>query len=113
MYYEENQISKYLLCPKCLIKYDEPKMLPCGRIVCNNCILTFLDSVNTTHAKDFKCILCPDLHMWPRLEFPTCEPLALLLLEKPNDISRGEAADNLRQNLNELQNQLDEFANTV
>lgn len=113
MFYEEQQINKYLLCPKCQTRFDEPKILPCGKIVCNNCILTYLDSVTTSNSKDFKCIVCTELHSWPRQEFPTCEQLAALLLEKPNDISRGEAADNLRQNIIDLQNQLDELNSTM
>ena len=57
MFYSEDQISKYLLCQKCENRFDEPSVLPCGKMVCSTCVqdLTkrFLDN-------QFKCICLND-----------------------------------------------------
>ena len=38
MFYDEHEINNTLNCPMCEIRYEEPKQLPCGQIICNYCV---------------------------------------------------------------------------
>ena len=99
-------MSDILNCPNCKKIYDEPKMLPCGKVVCTDCLSIILYKVNRT-SKEFKCLLCTEYHSLPKSgKFPTCEPLMNLIRKKPNDIFRCEALENLRSNLKQIQHEV-------
>jgi hypothetical protein len=38
MFYEYEKIENQLKCPICLDKYVSPRILPCGKTLCQNCI---------------------------------------------------------------------------
>ena len=46
------------LCSRCKLKYDVPKLLPCGFTICTNCEL----EVISNGIKQFKCNLCERIH---------------------------------------------------
>ena len=72
MFYEEAKIDEILKCGQCKRKLDEPRIIPCGKAVCNACFETILKSTN---EKDntFDCILCKATHK--NAEFPVSESL--------------------------------------
>ena len=71
MFYDENEINNTLNCPMCEIRYEEPKQLPCGQIICNYCV-SKLD-------KEFNCSFCLKNHQIPTESFPTCDLISKLL----------------------------------
>ena len=38
MFYEYEKIESQLKCPMCFEKYVSPRILPCGKTICQNCI---------------------------------------------------------------------------
>lgn len=96
MFYEESQISGYLNCPKCLKRYDEPKILPCGKIICNTCINTF------SGVEKFMCPFCNEAHQIPKKGLPICELRLNLLLTTPEEVYRGKNVEDLKQALKNL-----------
>lgn len=75
MFHEKNQVNNFLNCPNCKIRYNEPKVLPCGNIICNRCI-SKLDKI-------FKCKHCLLAHLKPDDGFPSSELVINYLLIKP------------------------------
>lgn len=106
MFYEENQINKLLNCSKCNIKFDVPKVLPCGKKICSKCVkLIKLED----DLREFECIMCSEEHVMPKSGLPTCETLSVLLLEKPNEVYRSQNVEKLKKNLNEIRLHLDKL----
>ncbi len=51
MFYQEASIVHLLNCQNCKLKYDEPRLMPCGKTVCNRCIRSFYGSQQTTVSR--------------------------------------------------------------
>lgn len=89
MFYEQNKIEPFLKCSKCYEKFDEPRVLPCGKTVCSLCLKTLI----TDKKKEgcFECCMCQASHN-TNAEFPvnelvkglmrTCEVLQSDLVKK-------------------------------
>ena len=71
MFYGESEINNILNCPMCQARYDEPKILPCGQIICSYCVAN-LD-------KEFNCSFCSKVHVVPNESFQTCVLISKLL----------------------------------
>ena len=69
MFFEQDQILTVLNCSKCINRIDEPRLLPCGNTVCNDCITTLTVSRNP-NSNMFECAMCLNEHMLPNEEFP-------------------------------------------
>ena len=105
-----SELSDLLICPNCSGAYDEPKVLPCGQIVCTKCIAIILYRINKT-CKEFKCLLCTDYHKLPvgtKMEFPTCEPLLKLVRKRSNTLAKD-----LKSHLAGLRGKLDQLKKDV
>lgn len=100
MFYEEKQIKKALNCEKCQRKFQIPYVLPCGRIICNRCLLS-LD-------KNTKCNFCSNHHN-SSATYPICRPLLDLLTEEPIDVNNTHSSKLLKQNLKAIQSQLNDL----
>ena len=83
MFYEESQIREFLNCPKCSKRYDEPKILPCGKVICNTCINSY------SGTPEFCCSFCRELHKIPNCGLPICELRMNLLLTTPEEVYRS------------------------
>ncbi len=95
MFYEQNKIEPFLKCSKCYEKFDEPRVLPCGKTVCSLCLKTLI----TDKKKEgcFECCMCQASHN-TNAEFPvnelvkglmrTCEVLQSDLVKKFNFSTR-------------------------
>jgi hypothetical protein len=105
MFYSENDIISELKCPMCNDIYDEPKMLPCGNAVCNQCILT-IESNRIKETNDFKCVICNEMHQFAKKGFPLCKPLYKILSKSSNAIYRGEQIEKLAANIKFIENEL-------
>lgn len=51
MFFEESKINDILNCENCENRLDEPRMLPCGKIICTECA-----SMLEIDKNSFKCI---------------------------------------------------------
>lgn len=91
------KVNNELDCPNCKDRYDEPKILPCGCLICNYCITTL------TITNELKCPQCNTNHQIPESGFTTCQTINKLLNQKP-EISK--AKQDLKSNLEQMTNKL-------
>ena len=112
MFESENELSEFLKCPNCRNEYDEPKILPCGKIVCTECIAILLYRINKT-SKQFKCLLCTDYHTLPKgSQFPTCEPLVKLIKKCSSEDQTSHGCslnDTLKMNLKNIKTKMNQL----
>ena len=97
MFYEENKISNALDCAKCEERLVDPRILPCGDTICLTC-------QSTLHVdnKLFECISCIKTHSMPDEGLPVNKGLQALLSLQPDEVSRGPAAENLKESMSEM-----------
>ena len=69
MFYEESQFNEQLKCPICRFKYEEPRALPCGEVICEICALV-LKHTSDPQTGYVKCELCFESHIVPEKGFP-------------------------------------------
>lgn len=103
MFYEQSQIRSNLVCRNCKQTYDEPKLLPCGETICNNCI-TLLIRKNQEEKPCIKCVFCEDFHPVPENGFTTNKLILKLLNEQPSEVYRGKNAEELKDSLKNIEN---------
>ena len=101
MFYEEEQINDLMSCNKCNERLDEPRILPCGDTVCLSCASSI--QVISEH---FECILCNKKHAMPREGLPISKKLISLISMQPVEFYRGQAAEKLKETLNDLQKKI-------
>lgn len=102
MFYEESLIENLLKCQQCGQKfneYDQPRILPCGKTICNNCIVR-LKHQSLSNA--FKCSICSTEHNIPENGFIINEIASNLMLLQPKEVYRSEQCEQLKLNLKNL-----------
>jgi hypothetical protein len=68
--------------------------LPCGKTVCNHCILLMETTLSVKDLNELKCIMCNDFHKRPTNgSFPINEILLGLMNEKPKEVYRSEEVE--------------------
>jgi hypothetical protein len=113
MFYEEEQLSKKLMCPKCSQRFDEPRMLPCANLICQRCISVIKDSI-ILNSNKFTCPLCNDHHDFPRNSlFPVCKQIKDLLLQEPKEVYRGVQTEALKSNLSEIRTKISDLDSDI
>jgi len=100
--FEESFIKNLLKCNQCnecFNDYDQPKSLPCGKIVCNIC-----ESKIETEAicGRFKCAICSKDHLIPDEGLNINELAYQLVMSKAQEIWRGQKFETLENNLRNL-----------
>ena len=110
MFYEEKQLNENLACPRCLERYDEPKMLPCANVICQRCVLSIRNAVSKRDTK-FVCPMCKGKHEFPKKNesFPTCKQISNFLAQSPMQVYRGEQVEALKSNMNIVFNKLNRY----
>ena len=99
MYYDEKEIIEHLKCPYCQSLLDDPRILPCGASICNDCSV-FL----AKKALAINCKICSFTHEMPETGFTKNQNLAKLVELKPYEISRGKTVTNFKSTLDKLAN---------
>jgi len=99
MFYEQTKIDEFLLCSYCHEKFDEPRILPCGKSVCNNCLIIIFKTIDKKD-NSFKCSVCQESHR--NAEFQVNETLKQILKILPDEVYRGNLVVKFKANLNEL-----------
>jgi tripartite motif-containing protein 2/3 len=74
MFHITDQMRKAVICQICKQVFVDPRNLPCGHSVCNNCIKP--DADNESH---FKCHCCNEMHILPQNGFPVSQVMASFL----------------------------------
>ena len=57
-----------LNCKKRPKRLDESRLLPCGKTVCSECVLSI-----QVKEKEFQCLICQDKHEMPKNGLPVNE----------------------------------------
>ncbi len=101
MFYSINQIENYLKCSKCQMKYDTPKALPCGDIICESCLLDVLNSLKETDTC-FNCPFCEENCSLPQnRKSPINKPLMDILRQQPNEVEQCNLIKEFKKDLND------------
>jgi len=110
MFFEPAEITELLNCENCSQPYGEyypPRILPCcGKTICFKCV-----QQTERQIKDnkLKCIVCNKEEMIPVNGFQINRALVKLIAKKPKEISRGHEAEKLKQNLRDLDIQVNKL----
>ncbi len=105
MFYEETQINNVLNCIKCNQRLDEPRMLPCGEIICNYCQISI--EINNNQ---FQCFICNQYHLMPKEGLTISKRLLKILALEPKEVYRSKEVDALKNHLNDFQQKINLFA---
>ena len=108
MFFEQNQISNVLNCSKCSKEFDEPRMLPCGITVCNECI-SILTNTKKANSNLFECAMCLDEHTIPSKGFPLNKSILTLIGQKPKEVFRGKVVEDFKLNLEIISKKKEQF----
>jgi len=104
MFFEQSEIIDLLKCEVCSQPYGEyypPRLLPCcDKTICYNCVQTIeIQSKNNQYT----CIACKKEEKMPNKGFGVNNIVSKLITRRPKEISRGQEAEKLKQNLCELE----------
>ena len=94
----------------CKMRYDEPRILPCGDSVCNSCIQIILNSINKSNDT-YQCLLCKQSHVKSVSLFQVNKPLKKILEESPSEVYRSEMVEELKLNLNDINSRKSKLEN--
>jgi hypothetical protein len=104
MFYVEEEIASSLICPRCKLKFVDPRIIvPCGDTLCNNCI----DDLSTYNQLD--CPFCHVTHTTPVGGFPPNKTITHLLHLKASDVYRNANVEALKMKLNRIQHLHNDF----
>lgn len=110
MFYPEKFILSLLECPLCSKKYSEendPRILPCGDTVCDECLL----QIKVDEKQSFKCISCPKKHMNPEEGFAVNTLVLDLISLEAQDVTRSKETELLKNDLKELESVIVQLRN--
>ena len=107
-FFEQSDIFEDLICPWCKNRFNIPKNLPCGEVICESCCTLKIEIID----KKFKCPSCNELHDAPKDSiFPTNKIALKMLTKKPKELFRGSKVESLKQKLSELKIKTKDFEN--
>ena len=103
MFYQHSVISNYFNCQNCSKKYDQPKLLECGKTICFKCAQNLLlKSFNN----QYDCFFCLKKHSTPSNGFPLNDLIFNLMKELPSDVYRNEQVEVLKFCMKSLEHEL-------
>ena len=105
MYYDEKEVQVHLICLVCLELFDDPRILPCGISMCNECIM----SCSASNEMQYDCKNCKNVHQVPPEGFIKNVNLANLISLKPFNVSRGTAISQFKFVLDKMFDELKAF----
>ena len=105
MFYQEREISSLLICPGCDCKYEDPRMLACGKIICKFCVEKL--------EKKFICSFCSKNHFIPDEGLPECETVSKLLSIQSNEVHRSDHVKSLKAHLNDIEKKISELTFSI
>jgi len=105
MYYDQKEVQAHLKCTICSHNFDDPRILPCGITMCNECI----ERSSQKNKTIFNCKFCKSVHPIPLDGFVKNINLANLIGLKPFNISRGAAINSFKQELDRIHDEIKLF----
>ena len=110
MFFEPSEITELLNCEYCSQQYGEyypPRILPCcGKTICYKCVML---AERLTKDNKLKCMVCSKEETMPLNGFQINRALVKLIAKKPKEISRGQEAEKLKENLRDLEAQVNKL----
>ena len=112
MFFEEDSIAEMLKCQHCKQQLDEPRMLLCGKTICNSC---FQDLMGSLNKKDnsYKCLICHQIHIIPKDGLPINEIAQGFFKKSPTEFYRSELVENFKSNLKYIEKLTIELEHTL
>jgi hypothetical protein len=107
-YYGCPSCTVILDCPVCKKKYQMPRILPCGYVVCTTCLLAVMKPINNFQ---FKCLLCTEVHDNPTQGFPICKQFQSLL--QSNQKPQSSSSDTLQKQLKDVKKKIKHLNDVV
>ena len=104
MFYDKEQVDSHLNCKNCHARYDIPRLLTCGEIICETCLNNIKNIGNTIN--EIKCPFCLVQHNVPKNGFPIQRIIFSLLKIQPLKKFRGVLVEELHDASKELSQRL-------
>lgn len=103
MFYNKEEVDLYLNCRHCKQRYDIPKTLQCGEVLCETCI----NALMKLDSDELICPFCGETHQEPANGFPVQKLFCEMLKLKPSPQYRGILIEELEKTLSELNERID------
>ena len=110
MFFQDSEINEELLCPICAEVYSDPRLLPCGETVCNECIAKLEKS---DRKNEIKCSLCDDLHPIPENGFYSNNRISRLSKKRPREVTRPSSTKLLAEKVNSTQDKIESLERMI
>lgn len=114
MFYSKSSVDNYLKCKICINRFDIPRVMPCGDVICEMCLNNLKNASNIVNR--INCPFCNKKHSVPNDNFPIDKITLELLKIEPKTKFRGVLVEQLDDILHTLHNQLttlNEFSKSV
>ena len=98
MFYQADKINNLLICLVCEQKMVDPRLLSCGKSVCNRCVDIWTD----TDKKRIKCHHCSKTHEIPDEGFLKNLTIQEMLDIEAKEVFRSNQIDEFKTLLNSL-----------
>lgn len=106
---QENDLVCIMNCLSCKLRYKNPKTLPCGEPICQDCI----DRLLSKDSRGIECPFCKQFHALPENGFPPNKLLQKLISKKLNEVCKDEFVDDLKSKLDTIQKRSKTLENDV
>jgi len=98
MFFQADAINNVLICKICENKMVDPRLLPCGKSVCQRCV----DAIADTDKKRIKCENCAKIHEIPDEGFPKNLALQELLEFEAKEVLQSNHIEEFKKFLDIL-----------
>lgn len=92
MFNNEASLSSLLICKCCNSKLQYPRILPCGKLVCYDCI----EMLSSHKRQQFKCPICYKMHLVPKEGFIKSDEITSLVDLTVSEFERNKLAGDLK-----------------
>jgi len=82
MFFDQDSVEKLLKCDSCRSRFDVPRALPCGQVICSKCLDKIL-AHRPPKQNEIDCDFCANRHQIPPDNFPIQALIQNLLHLKP------------------------------
>jgi DNA-directed RNA polymerase subunit RPC12/RpoP len=110
MFYGEEEIASNLVCPRCKVKFVDPRIIvPCLETLCINCI----EELTDVKTNEINCHFCRVKHLIPAAGFGPNKLMAQLLSLKANEVSRSANVEAVKEKLSRIEQLKDQLKTNI
>lgn len=113
MFVLEDLLNENLLCKICSKRYRDPVMLPCAEIVCNNCILDYIEEHLSDNNGQFECFMCEEDHLIPAKGFPKSKTIQQILELKAEQVDKGVFVEKFKADVKQCMDEINEIRSSL